>query len=74
MRWMLTDRIQGWTLIINERLDDDTSNADAARLIAEGAKLVGHLRAMHDLNEPVVVASDESDEVEDDDWEARADG
>lgn len=68
-RWRLADRIERWTLLINERLDDEASNADAARLISEGGKLVAQLRALHQLDE--AAAPDPPAEAEEDldDWE-----
>lgn len=65
-RWLLADRVEGWTRLINDRLDDEASNADVARLISEGGKLVSHLRALHQLDaDPDAPAESEPD---DDEW------
>lgn len=50
-RWIEADRYDRWTLLIHERLDDEVSNADAARLLAEARQISTARRRLYGLDD-----------------------
>lgn len=51
LRWIESDRYDRWTLIIADRLDDEVSNADAARLLAEARQISTARRRLFALDD-----------------------
>lgn len=66
-RWIESDRYDRWTLIISERLDDDVSNADAARLLAEARQISAARRRLFALDDDTAPTLPE-DDPEPDNW------
>jgi hypothetical protein len=72
-RWIESDRYDRWTLIISERLDDEVSNADAARLLAEARQISAARRRLFALDDDAETPppADKPDQQMDD-WVAAA--
>ena len=51
LRWIESDRLDRWLTIIGDRLDDEASHADAARLIAQAVSISTARRRLYGLDD-----------------------